>query len=72
MPDRGISELGKFMTDYWQFMKRFYTPDPDAGSPYWSNFVLEADELIRKYEGNDFVKKLVFAFMDYTEGKAHD
>lgn len=72
MHDPGISELGKFMTDFWQFIKRFYVPDADAYSPYWHDFIEEAGVLVRKYGNGAFEKKMVLAFMDYVEKKSYE
>lgn len=46
----------QFMTDFWNFRKKYYIPEDD--DQYWSEFCSEAEELIEKYP-TEYYKKII-------------
>lgn len=67
MQDTKLSETARFMSDFWQLIKKFYTPDLNPGSPYWNELISASSALGAKYEDDRLAEKLILGFLDYEE-----
>lgn len=55
----------QFMTDFWNFRKRYYIPEDQ--DEFWVALERDADGLYRKYKKNEYVKKMILALVDDIE-----
>ena len=55
------------MSDFWQLIKKFYTPDLNPDSPYWNELISASSALGAKYEDDRLAEKLILGFLDYEE-----
>lgn len=62
MQDPELSELAEFMTEFWQFIKKYYN------APDWPNLLQAAGELGRKHN-NLFAISQINAFLNYAESR---
>lgn len=63
--EEGISRERQFMNDYWTFRKKFY--EPKSENAYWMNLITEANELMKKYDTDDYLGGLVLTCIDDLE-----
>lgn len=61
----GITRERQFMNDYWTFRKKFY--EPKSENTYWMNLITEANELMKKYDTDDYLGGLVLTCIDDLE-----
>ncbi len=54
------------MSDFWAYLK--VTFENDNSDRCWSETVLRADELLKKYN-DPFLSKLVMAYLDYQSSR---
>lgn len=64
-----IPEISIFMSDFWNFVKKFYIPE--AEDKYWEELMREAAELGHKYKEDRFVAHQINAYLDYLDEKLH-
>ena len=63
--NKGIPTEYAFFGDYFNYRKKFYFPE--QSDDYWTAVINEADELIRKYDCNDYLRALVLVCVDDLE-----
>ena len=61
---KGSEEFTMF-TDYWQFVQKYYIPEPQ--DKWWEELIREADKLARKYGNPQFIRDLVLAHVNDVE-----
>ena len=71
MSEDDKKNISPFMSDLWQLIKKYYTPDPDPGAPYWKELISEANALGKKHKGR-LQWNLINAFLDYLDGKQYE
>lgn len=54
-----IPEESRFMTDFWNFRKKFYLPE--STDEYWQELVNAADDLSQKYGNKKYYRDLIIA-----------
>ncbi len=54
----------QFMTDFWNFRKKYYIPENN--DQYWANFCSEAEQLINKYP-TDYCKSIILICIEDRE-----
>lgn len=64
---RELMKEWAFIKDFWQLIKKFYTPDLNPDSPYWNELIGASSALGAKYEGDRLAEKLILGFLDYEE-----
>lgn len=52
-----IPEESRFMTDFWNFRKKFYLPE--STDEYWESLCNAADDLATKYGYNPYFNNLI-------------
>lgn len=62
-----IPEISVFMSDFWNFIKKYYIPESHDG--YWEELMHDAAELGHKYKQDRFVAFQINAYLDYLEEK---
>lgn len=67
MQDTKLSETARFMSDFWQLIKKYYTPGLKPDAPYWVELISASSALGAKYEGDRLAEKLILGFLDYEE-----
>ena len=61
----GIARERRFMNDFWLFRKKFYEPQKE--NSYWMSLINEANELMKKYDNDDYLGGLVLTCIDDLE-----
>lgn len=62
-----LKRAHNFINDFWQLIKKFYTPDLNPDSPYWNELISASSALGAKYEDDRLAEKLILGFLDYEE-----
>lgn len=65
--------MSSFMTDFWQMIKASYEipADTDSGSDhYWSTLVKWCDALMKKYNSDPVINRIVAGYLDGQSDKA--
>ena len=65
-----IPEISIFMSDFWNFVKKFYIPETE--DKYLEELMREAAEIGHKYKEDRFVAHQINAYLDYLEEKLKD
>lgn len=60
-----LKEMHAFMNDFWQFIKRNFTADPDASDEYWNGIAVEVDAISKKYNEHPAVVKTLVGYLNY-------
>ena len=55
----------KFMTDYFKFIQKFYTPEDK--DEYWSSLLEEGNKLHDKYKGCKLAEEHILFFLNWKE-----
>jgi len=63
--NKDIPEEYEFFGEYFTFRKKFYTPE--ISQDYWNALINDANELIEKYNRNDYLGGLVLTCIDDLE-----
>lgn len=66
---KGSEEFTMF-TDYWQFVQKYYIPEPQ--DEWWEELINEADKLARKYGNTHYIRDLVLAHIHDVERRYKD
>lgn len=69
--EKSLRNIWSFLKDLWQFIKKYYTPDPDPCAPYWAQLISEANALGEKHKGR-LQWNLINAFLDYLDNKEYE
>lgn len=64
------SEEWTMFTDYWQFVQKYYIPEPQDA--WWEELISEADKLARKYGNTQYIRDLIFAHTNDVERRFRD
>lgn len=51
--------------DLYQFVQDFW--EPETNDDYWVDLITGASSLANKYNGNEFIKQMLMAYMDSRE-----
>ena len=63
---KGSEEWIIFM-DFWEISQKYW--NVEGTDEYWRTFISDVDKMCEKHNNNFFVKKILFALMDYLEYK---
>ena len=64
MPD--LDEERDFMSEFWKFRKKFYTPD--TADTYWNSLIDESTVLSNKYHSR-YLDMMILVCVDDIEGR---
>ena len=65
--------MSSFMTDYWQLIKASYEIPADTDPShdhYWKTLVYWCDALMKKYNGDPVINRIVAGYLDGQSDKA--
>lgn len=63
-----IPEIARFMSDFWQLVKKYWKPD--GTDQYWDALNEEQQQIAQKYDNHLFVIQMLCALTNYLEGIA--
>lgn len=66
---KGSEEFTMF-TDYWQFVQKYYIPEPQ--DEWWEELIREADKLADKYGKTQYIRDLIMAHVNDCERRSKD
>ena len=58
--------MSAFFTDFWALVKESYEipQEPQANALYWRTLILWCDKLMKKYNGDPVICRLVVSYID--------
>ena len=66
MEDIGLPRRAEILTEYWEFVKKFYTPD--TADTYWNSLIDESTALSNKYHSR-YLDMMILVCVDDIEGR---
>lgn len=66
---KGSEEFTMF-TDYWQFVQKYYIPEPQ--DEWWEEFDREANKLAEKYGKTQYIRDLILAHVNDVERRSEN
>lgn len=68
---KDIPRIAVFMPCLWNMVKTFWKVE-NANDDYWNELMIYANELYKQFEGEEFCKAMIIAFVSYMDKKARE